>query len=79
MAAGTSTRIGAYVTRRVAGEAYRCHVPARLPPDRPLDLARLFRPLERHHPALMGRELGQGLDQFAKALALMRSPSSVMP
>ena len=78
MAAGTSTRIGAYVTRTVAGEAYRCRVPARLPPDLPLDLARLFRPLGRDHPTLMGRELGQGRYQSAKALALMRSPSSVI-
>ena len=62
MAAPTSTRLGSYVTRTVAGEAYRCHVPAGLPPEPPLDLARLFRPLD----AAM-RALG-GIDALAKLL-----------
>lgn len=62
MSAAAPTRLGTYVTRTVTGDAYRCHVPAGLPPEPPLDLARLYRPLDGAMRAL------GGIDALSKLL-----------
>ena len=40
-------RVGMYVTQNVTGESYKAYVPPKLPPEPPLDLARLYPHLEK--------------------------------
>lgn len=51
--AENNTRLGSYVPRSVAGEAYKSYVPAALPPSPALDMDRLYK-LSRH----LGRRNG---------------------
>lgn len=39
-------RLGSYISRSSVGETYKSFVPPRLPPDPPLDMDRLYKPLE---------------------------------
>jgi len=55
-------RLGSYVSHSTAGEAYKAFVPPALPPDPPLDMNRLYKPLDQAMKA-MG-----GLDALAKLL-----------
>lgn len=57
-----STRLGSYVSRSAAGEAYKCHVPSALPPTPPLDMDRLYKSLDQAMKAL------GGIDALAKLL-----------
>ena len=50
--AGNNPRLGAYVTRSVAGERYKAFVPPSLPPTPQLEMARLYKPLDRAMKAL---------------------------
>jgi len=52
--AGKTPRLGTYVTRSVAGEGYRAFVPPPLPPTPPLEMARLYKPLDQAMKALGG-------------------------
>ena len=52
--AGSKSRLGAYVTRSVAGESYKAFVPPPLPPTPPLEMARLYKPLDQAMKALGG-------------------------
>ncbi len=45
-------RIGTYITHKIAGEPYKAYVPAKLPPEPPLDLTRLYPYLEKATLAL---------------------------
>ena len=47
-----SDRIGTYVTTRTTGESVRAYIPKPLPPDPPLDLARLLVLIEEASQAL---------------------------
>lgn len=49
-----NTRLGTYVSRSTAGEAYKSYVPAGLPPQPPLDMVRLYKPLDQAMKALGG-------------------------
>jgi Fic family protein len=42
-----NSRIGTYITQKIAGEPYKAYVPQKLPPEPPLDLTRLFPLLEK--------------------------------
>lgn len=52
--AETNTRLGSYVARSTAGEAYKVYVPANLPPQPPLDMDRLYKSLDQAMKALGG-------------------------
>lgn len=45
-------RIGTYITQKITGESYRAYIPQNLPPEPPLDLARLYPSLEKATLAL---------------------------
>ena len=45
-------RIGTYITQRIVGEPYKAYIPPRLPPNPPVDLARLYPYLEKATLAL---------------------------
>lgn len=45
-------RIGKYITQKVAGETYKAYIPPKLPPDPPIDLAKLYPRLEQATLAL---------------------------
>lgn len=45
-------RIGEYIKQKVAGESYKAYVPPALPPDPPVDLARIYPYLEKATQAL---------------------------
>ena len=45
-------RIGQYIIQKVTGESYKSYVPPKLPPEPPLDLARLYPYLEKASLAL---------------------------
>lgn len=47
-----SKRLGNYVTQKVSGESYKAYVPAKLPPEPPIDLAILYPYLEKAMQAL---------------------------
>ncbi len=57
-----NTRLGSYISRSSVGETYRAFVPPALPPIPPLDMDRLYKPLDKAMKA-MG-----GLDALAKLL-----------
>ncbi len=57
-----NTRLGIYVSCSTAGEAFKSYVPAALPPQPPLDMNRLYQPLDQAMKAL------GGLDALAKLL-----------
>lgn len=57
-----NTRLGSYVPRSVAGEAYKSYVPAALPPSPALDMDRLYKSLDQAMKAL------GALDGLAKLL-----------
>ena len=50
--AAKSARLGSFVSRTAAGEAYKAFMPPALPPKPSLDMARLYKPLERAMQAL---------------------------
>lgn len=50
----TNARIGTYVAHTTAGEAYKAYIPSPLPPRPPLDMARLYAPLDAAMKALGG-------------------------
>ena len=52
--AGNKSRLGSYVARSATGETYRAFVPPPLPPKPPLDMSRLYRPLDQAMKALGG-------------------------
>lgn len=58
----TNTRLGTYVSRSTAGESYKSYVPAALPPQPPIDMDRLYKPLDQAMKAL------GGIDALAKLL-----------
>jgi Fic family protein len=58
----TNTRLGTYVSRSTAGEAYKSVVPTALPPQPPLDMDRLYKSLDQAMKAL------GGIDALAKLL-----------
>ncbi len=60
--ASNKNRLGSYVSRSSAGEMYKAFVPPALPPDPPLDMDRLYKPLDKAMKAL-----GE-LDALAKLL-----------
>lgn len=60
--AETNTRLGSYIARSTAGEAYKVYVPANLPPQPPLDMDRLYKSLDQAMKAL------GGVDALAKLL-----------
>jgi Fic family protein len=60
--APTNTRLGSYLSRSTAGEAYKAFVPAKLPPPPPLDMDRLYKSLDQAMKAL------GGIDALAKLL-----------
>lgn len=60
--AENNTRLGSYVSRSVAGEAYKAYVPAALPPSPVLDMDRLYKSLDQAMKAL------GALDGLAKLL-----------
>lgn len=60
--AENNTRLGSYVPRSVAGEAYKAYVPAALPPSPALDMDRLYKSLDQAMKAL------GALDGLAKLL-----------
>lgn len=60
--AENNTRLGSYVPRSVAGEAYKSYVPAALPPSPALDMDRLYKSLDQAMKAL------GALDGLAKLL-----------
>ncbi|MDZ4322943.1 MAG: hypothetical protein U1A05_02505 [Alphaproteobacteria bacterium] len=45
-------RIGTYITHKLSNEPYKAYVPPRLPPEPPLDLAKLYPYLEKATLAL---------------------------
>ena len=45
-------RVGEYITQKVAGEAYGTYIPPPLPPEPPIDLAKIFPYLEKATQAL---------------------------
>jgi len=45
-------RVGSYITTNISGESVRAYLPPPLPPDPPLDLARLLRLIESANQAL---------------------------
>ena len=47
-----NNKIGSYITQQVSGESYRAYVPPKLPPDPPIELARLYPYLEKATLAL---------------------------
>lgn len=47
-----NTRIGTYITHKVAGESYKSYIPPPLPPNPPLDLSQLASRLEKATQAL---------------------------
>jgi Fic family protein len=47
-----ASRIGTYITQKTAGESYQAYVPPKLPPEPPIDLARLYPHLEKAAGAL---------------------------
>lgn len=51
-----STRLGYYVQRTTAGEAYQAYVPAALPPVPALEMSHLYKPLDRAMRALGGMD-----------------------
>ena len=57
-----ASRMGTYVTRSVTGESYKAFVPAALPPDPPVNMDRLYKPLDDAMKAL------GGIDALAKLL-----------
>ena len=57
-----ANRLGTYVTRSVTGESYKAFVPAALPPEPPINMDRLYKPLDNAMKAL------GGLDALAKLL-----------
>jgi len=57
-----NTRLGSYVPRSAAGEAYKSYVPAALPPSPALDMDRLYKSLDQAMKAL------GALDGLAKLL-----------
>jgi hypothetical protein len=40
-------RIGIYITQKLSNESYKAYVPAKLPPEPPIDLAGLYPFLEK--------------------------------
>lgn len=60
--AETNTRLGSYIARSTAGEAYKVYIPANLPPQPPLDMDRLYKSLDQAMKAL------GGVDALAKLL-----------
>lgn len=60
--ARTNTRLGSYVSRSTAGEAYKSYVPPTLPPQPPIDMERLYKSLDQAMKAL------GGIDALAKLL-----------
>jgi Fic family protein len=58
----TNTRLGTYVSRSTAGEAFHAYVPAALPPIPSLDMAQLYKSLDQAMKAL------GGIDALAKLL-----------
>lgn len=60
--AETNTRLGSYVSRSVAGEAYQSYIPAPLPPMPSIDMDRLYKSLDQAMKAL------GGIDALAKLL-----------
>lgn len=60
--AGNQSRLGSYVTRSATAESYKAFVPAALPPKPPLDMHRLYKPLDQAMKAL------GGIDALAKLL-----------
>ncbi len=58
----SNTRLGTYVSRSTAGEAYKSFVPTALPPQPPLDMDRLYKSLDQAMKAL------GGIDALAKLL-----------
>lgn len=46
------SRLGSYVSRTTAGETFKAYVPSPLPPLPPLDMDRLYRPLDQAMKAL---------------------------
>ena len=49
-----NTRLGTYVSRSTAGEAYKSYVPAALPPEPPVDMDRLYKSVDQAMKALGG-------------------------
>lgn len=47
-----NSRIGTYITQKVAREHFQAYVPAKLPPEPPLDLTELYPYLEKATLAL---------------------------
>lgn len=45
-------RVGEYITQKVAGESYKAYVPPPLPPEPPVDLAKIYPYLEKATQAL---------------------------
>ncbi len=45
-------RIGIYITQKITGESYKAYVPAKLPPEPPIDLTKLYPYLEKATLAL---------------------------
>jgi Fic family protein len=60
--ASNKKRLGSYVSRASAGETYKSFVPPALPPDPPLNMDRLYKPLDKAM-----RAMGE-LDALAKLL-----------
>jgi hypothetical protein len=50
--AKAQSRLGTYVSRTTAGETYKAYVPSPLPPSPPLDMDRLYKPLDQAMKAL---------------------------
>lgn len=48
----SDSRLGTYVTRSVTGESYKAYVPAPLPPMPSLNMAKLYKPLDKAMKAL---------------------------
>lgn len=46
------SRIGTYITQKIAGESYKAYVPPKLPPEPSIDLTRLYPSLEKATLAL---------------------------
>ncbi|MDX2050068.1 MAG: Fic/DOC family N-terminal domain-containing protein, partial [Rickettsiaceae bacterium] len=45
-------RIGIYITQKISGESYKAYVPAKLPPEPPIELTMLYPYLEKATLAL---------------------------
>jgi len=47
-----NTRIGTYITQKISGASYKAYVPAKLPPEPPIELKTLYPYLEKATLAL---------------------------